>query len=435
MAQIHFGILAPPAGGHLNTILPLGCELKRRGHQVTVFGIPDTQSRILAAGLEHWPVSAEDAPPGHLAKSLETLGRLEGLAALRYTINLFARGAELTLRDCTPAIEKAGIEALLIDQTVFEGSTLAERLGIPFITICSALPLNPDLNVPPFFFPWPYSASTGAKLRNLTVSLALKIFGSPHRQVIDKYRCHWNLPPTKAFDDTVSPLALISHQPAAFEFPRASLPRNFHFTGPFASSESREPTPFPFERLTGQPLIYASMGTVQNRIQGVFKTIASACADLNAQLAISLGGSLSPAELGPLPGNPLVVQYAPQLELLQRAAIAITHAGLNTTLECLKYGVPMVAIPIANDQPGVGARIAWTGCGEVIPLAKLTASRLREAVNQVLTNETYKANAQRLQRAIQESGGVSRAADIVEKAIATREAVLADNSATPVSMQ
>ncbi|WLT39734.1 hypothetical protein NON20_10065 [Synechocystis sp. B12] len=68
-----------------------------------------------------------------------------------------------------------------------------------------------------------------------------------------------------------------------------------------------------------------------------------------------------------LPGNPLVVNYAPQLELLQRTALTITHAGLNTTLECLNNAVPMVAIPIANDQPGVAARIAWAGVGNLFP--------------------------------------------------------------------
>jgi len=54
-----------------------------------------------------------------------------------------------------------------------------------------------------------------------------------------------------------------------------------------------------------------------------------------------------------LAGEPIVVEFAPQLELLKRAALCITHAGLNTALECLSNGLPMVAIPITNDQPGL----------------------------------------------------------------------------------
>jgi UDP:flavonoid glycosyltransferase YjiC (YdhE family) len=84
----------------------------------------------------------------------------------------------------------------------------------------------------------------------------------------------------------------------------------------------------------------------------------------------------------------------------------------------------MVAIPITNDQPGVAARIAWTGTGEVVPLARLSVPRLRGAIQRVLTEESYKNNASRLQDAIARAGGVHRAADIVEQVISTGKPVL-----------
>jgi MGT family glycosyltransferase len=164
------------------------------------------------------------------------------------------------------------------------------------------------------------------------------------------------------------------------------------------------------------------MGTVQNRLRSIFETIAAACADLPVQLVLSLGNSES-TETN-FAGNPLVVPYAPQLELLQHATLTITHAGLNTTLESLANGVPMVAIPITNDQPGVSARIRWTGTGEAVPLKSLTVPKLKAAIERVLTNELYRENARKLQKAIQNSGGVTLAADIVEKAIATGKPVL-----------
>jgi zeaxanthin glucosyltransferase len=119
------------------------------------------------------------------------------------------------------------------------------------------------------------------------------------------------------------------------------------------------------------------------------------------------------------------VGYAPQLELLQKATLTITHAGMNTALESLSNGVPMVAIPIANDQPGVAARIAWTGTGEVVSLAKSGSPNLRAAVKRVLTQDSYKQNAVKLQAAIRRAGGVSRAADIVEQVAQTGQPVLA----------
>jgi hypothetical protein len=85
------------------------------------------------------------------------------------------------------------------------------------------------------------------------------------------------------------------------------------------------------------------------------------------QLVIALGGGCAPDDLPFLPGDPLMLGFAPQLELLRRASLTITHAGMNTVLESLAEGVPMVAIPIANDQPGMGARLAWSGSGAVVP--------------------------------------------------------------------
>ena len=112
--------------------------------------------------------------------------------------------------------------------------------------------------------------------------------------------------------------------------------------------------------------------------------IAQACVGLDAQLVISLGGGINAASLPKLLGDPIVVNYAPQLELLQRAALVITHAGLNTTLESLSNAVPMVAIPISLDQPSVAARITWTGTGELVALNKLSESRLHAAVQRTV---------------------------------------------------
>jgi len=116
---------------------------------------------------------------------------------------------------------------------------------------------------------------------------------------------------------------------------------------------------FPWDRLTGEPLIYVSMGTVMNGRADVFRTIASGVAKhKETQLVLSIGDRLNPKEIGPVPSNAIVVNHAPQLELLKRSSVCITHAGLNTVLESLAEGVPQLAIPVTFEQPGIAARIA-----------------------------------------------------------------------------
>jgi MGT family glycosyltransferase len=135
---------------------------------------------------------------------------------------------------------------------------------------------------------------------------------------------------------------------------------------------------------------------------------------------ISLGGGIDSARLGKLAGNPLVVSFAPQLEILKRATLVITHGGINTVLESLCEGMPMVAVPLAHDQPGVAARVKARGAGVVVPLRRLSAARLRKAVTLVLQDAGYRDAAQGLQRTIQRIDGPGRAADLIEQALKLR---------------
>lgn len=88
----HFGIISPGSTGPLNTMLPLGQELQQRGHRVTLFGILDAQPKTLAAGLEFRAIGSEEFPAGSTAEFFAQLGKLSGLAALQYTINLLKQG-------------------------------------------------------------------------------------------------------------------------------------------------------------------------------------------------------------------------------------------------------------------------------------------------------------------------------------------------------
>jgi MGT family glycosyltransferase len=423
----HFGLICPTATGHINTIFPLGKELQRRGHHITVINIPYAETLATAAGFDFQIFGEVEWSNEIRAQLYAKLAQLSGKEALNFTFDMLKKKTAAALQEIPQIIKEARIEALIVDQTSFEGGTIAEYLDIPFITLCSALPFNQENNVPPFAVPWGYNLAWWAKLRNQLGYSQVNRFFKPTWEIVSEHRRQWNLPAYPDISDINyydSKVAIISQQPIEFEFPRQKLPAHFHFTGPFHDSTGRKAVDFPFENLNDKPLIYASMGTLQNRLKYVFSYIAEACNGLDAQLVISLGGALEPEAIGNLPGNPLVVKYAPQLELLQKASLTITHSGLNTTLESLNNGVPMVAIPVTNDQPGVAARTAWSGAGEAIPLKKLTVSKLRESIKRVLTSDSYKQNALKLQTAIHNAGGVKRAADIIEKAVTTSKPVI-----------
>jgi len=412
-----FGIVCPELSGHLNPMMSLARAIEARGHHVTFYQRLISKSKIEAAGFAYRAFGEKEFPVEHIRTDLANLAKLSGIAALRFTIRIFEQRMAACLRD-VPAMARAdGIGAMLIDETTWEGGTIAEYLKIPFVTVSNAMIIYPEDRVPPFFTTWPYRDGFLSRLRNRCLYGYLRRTSRQLLNRVNDERMRLGLPTHTDGRHVGSQILRISQQVAEFDFPRVEPPPNLKYVGPMVDPGVREVAAFPFDRLDGKPLIYASMGTLQNRLSKTFSCIAAACDGIDAQLVISLGGAGQPESLGELPGNPIVVEFAPQLELIRRAKQCITHAGLNTVLESLSHGVPMVAIPITNDQPGVAARIKWTECGDFVESPKLNVRRLRRALDSVLGDPKYAQNARKLQIAIQQRGGAREAAELVEERV------------------
>jgi MGT family glycosyltransferase len=387
---------------------------------VVYFQVADLERPIREAGLPFRQIGREDFPPGSLRARDEEVSKLKGLAALRCGLRGIERKAMMLFRDAPAAIRDEGIDALIVDQIEMAGGTVAEYLGLPFVSAAAALPVNLDTSVPPCTLPWSHRVGVGARFRNWAGNAAFEWIFSGLRGTINRQRRAWGLPAVQGLNGTFSRLSQVAQLPPALELPGRRLPPGFHHTGPWTDAAGREPVDFPWERLdSSRPLVYASMGTLQNGVLETFRMMAEACAGLDLQLVISLGGGQDPALLGDLRGDPVVVGYAPQLDLIQRSALTISHGGLNTVLESLAWGVPMVVLPVTYDQPGVGARVEWSGVGRSIPVGRLAVDRLREAVRLVLGNSFYRVRASRMQSRIEAADGLNRAADLIEAAFGT----------------
>ena len=410
----HFGVICPPITGHVNPLAALGRALIRRGHRVTLLHVPDMQSKASEEGLHFAALGSGDYPSGALPESVRTLSGLHGLAALRYSVDCACGISNLILRDGPSVLGREQIDALLVDQNEPAGGTLAEHLKIPFLSVCTSLPLNREASIPPPFVGWKFSRSPIARARNRMGYAMTDRLIAPIQAVLNRYRKTWGLSTVSTPDDTFSRLATIAQLPRDFDFPRSALPDNFHYLGPWFDERSSACVPFPFELLDGRPIVYGSLGTLQSVDNKSFRIMAEACVGLNVQLVLSLGKSGESLSMN-LPGNPIVMSYVPQAELLARTAVTITHAGMNTTLQSLHFGVPAIAIPLAHDQPAIAARLARTGAGMVIPPGRLTPSRLRAAIEALLPETSeFRSRARDLRRAIERSGGVERAAGIAE---------------------
>ena len=419
---MRIGLVSLPLMGHLNPMIALARKLQSRGQEVMFIGVPDTEPIVRAANLNFEANCENEYPVGSIAKIYAPIAKLHGLDVLRYQLEeISPKFLQAGLKHLPQKLVETGVEALVLDA----GTSLhfvPMSLGIPFAQVWNNLHLDFSGATPLTFFGWPHETSAEARARNIEGVKMIGNFFPPVRGIAQAYakenglQIDWSDPTA-----TTSKLAVITQTPREFDFEGTPWPAHFYYAGPFHDDDGREPVAFPWEKLTGEPLIYASLGTLVNGQPEILRTILAAVAKLAGfQVVLSVGKNVSQAELGPVPANTLVVRNGPQIELLKRAVLCITHAGLNTTLESLAQGVPLVAIPIGYDQPGVAARIAHHGVGEFMEIEHLTVEGLSQRIQRVLKDHGYTDRARHFQHVIAETRGLDLAADVIERAFHTR---------------
>ena len=428
------GFVSLPLYGHLNPMTALARRLQSRGNEIVFLGVPDVEPFARAANLNFVPYAEKEYPIG--TAGWGQVAKLHGREVIEYTFAELTPGlTKVAFEHLPQAIAKHGIEALVIDTAHFFIELIPMSLGIPYVHVWNVLNVDFSGTTPACLFSGPPDTTPEALARNAEglewigqfLGPLAEHFAMPYAAKTG-LEIDWSNPAA-----TVSKLAVISQLPKEFDFPNIPWSPEFHYTGPFHDDRGREPIPFPWAKLDGRPLIYASMGTLVNGLEDVYKTILKAATPMSDfQVVLSVGHNVTIDRLRPIPSNVIVVPSAPQLELLKRATLCITHAGLNTTLESLAKGVPMVAIPIGYDQPGAAARIAYHGAGELIELEDLTVDRLSALIQQVQTNPSYREKARYFQEIIAKTRGLDRAAEVIEEAFEKSQTLTSAPELSPV---
>ena len=199
-------------------------------------------------------------------------------------------------------------------------------------------------------------------------------------------------------------------QPYADDFDES-----FAFVGP-SIAERDEALDFSLDTGRG-PLVYISLGTVFNDNPAFYGQCVEAFRDTDWRVVLSVGTQVEVDRLPQIPGNFVVRNYVPQLQILQEADVFVTHGGMNSVSEGLWYGVPLVVIPQAADQFFVAQRVGALQAGAVLYNRDVNPSALRRMVDRAITDETLRANSARIGDSFREAGGYVRAADVIQSAM------------------
>jgi zeaxanthin glucosyltransferase len=424
MAMAHFGVVAPAFYSHFKAMQALASALVARGHRVTFLHRPDARAYLDDARIGFHALGLESHPTGSLDAVARRAADPGGPLRLRRVILDMASSTDMLCRELPGAIELLGIDAILADQMEAAGGLVAEALGLPFVSVANALPVNRDPAVPLPVMPFAYEDSERARH---IVEGSTRVYDwmmGPHGRVIEGHARRFGLGKRSALHDCLSPLAQVSQTLREFDFPRSELPAHFHHVGPLRPIASVSgPDPYAAampDVAPGRPFVFASLGTMQGGRLGLFERIARACRRIDAQLLVAHCGGLDERQERALEkaGATWVCAFAPQRAVLERADVVVSHAGVNTVLDAIATRTPILALPIAFDHPGMAARMVHAGIGLRASYRFATPASLARLLRRLLDEPQFGARLDELSGAVARAGGTARAADIVEAALA-----------------
>lgn len=374
--------------GHVNPTLPLVEELVRRGHRVDYATTAEHSEAVTKAGAR-WVELKLQSP--EILIPPRRFGLEEILVWMR---GMFAEmGAQYpVLRDYC-ATESP--DAICYDAMNWPAKVVAEKLGLPAVRLIPNLASNESFSLFEDVFA---DAEHGNPLLGLLTDCA--DFSAEHGVTLS---------PESVMNGTEN-LNLV-FIPREFQPAGDTFDERFHFIGPsLGSREHAEPwSPADPE----SPVLFISLGTVFNDRPEFYRTCIEAFRDGPYQVAMTIG-DLDRSALGDIPPTFDVRPYFPQPAVLRHADVFVSHAGMNSTMEALYYGVGLVTLPQMTEQAANAGRAQELGLGVQLDPATVTAESLRAAVTRVASDPAVRSNLDRMRTVVKSSGGAARGAEVIE---------------------
>jgi MGT family glycosyltransferase len=394
------------SSGHTNPVLGVATELARRGHDVVHFCGAAFADAVAATGARPSVYPTQFGAESHRTSPMQ---RAEGFQALQPVL---LEECERALPTLMEGLRKESPDVVMYEPFSFAGRVAAETLALPLVRAFPHYALTADI----------------ARLE--------RDQKKPSEGLLERYRVtlervnrlaaglgcvaleDWFTVPTPFKEEPHNIVFL----PRRFQILEQTFDDRYHFVGPcIRPGDDDDPGALADLLPRGDgPLVLVSLGTVHNAWPEFFSMCLEAFADSELRVVMSVGNASTCERLGTLPDNIRAAPRLPQIALLRRSSVFVTHGGMNSTMEALSCGVPLVVVPQATDQLVTAQRVAKLRVGRRLARDEVTAERLSEVVRSLLVDAKHTSGLDALVRDIREAGGPQRAADVLEQVAARR---------------
>jgi MGT family glycosyltransferase len=417
-------IAAWPFAGHINPCLALAIELQRRGHEVAFYTGRSAERSLVGQGLALFPFTAVDEAAVHRTVfspvSTDWTNPSRLLAVLRAWLLDTLPGQVL---DLERILDRWSPDAVLSDVSLWApGLVLAEKRGFD-LGICSfALGcMIPGPEAPPWGIGLPPGRTPWHRMVNRAIGWLADRQASGLRDQTNRLRRQYGLAPlTEPVHAHLGRVALyLVPSIPELDYGRRDLPASVHYVGPL-TRVSPDPADRPewLSEASGPgPLVHVCEGTLHAQDPFLLRAAALGLSDRPCRVIMTTGPHRRPSELGleSFGANIRIEQWVPHDALLPLTDLVITTGGAGTTLSALKAGIPLILTPTEWDKFDNAQRVVEAGAGIRLAPRRCSPRNLRRAVDRVLGEATFGAQARRLAKRLIEPGGAARAAELVEQ--------------------
>jgi len=374
--------------GHINPTFPLVKELVDRGEEAWYFCAETFMGKVLSTG-------ARFITPGEKMDDFYKNYRPSGNHPFYSIIEYIIKMDQVLIPSVLEQTKGMHFDYIIHDSILGGGKFLGEIMNLPMISSSSSYAMNrlpvPDRMLERGFHP--QLDEFYAVLEN-----ACNKWGIPVPGVLDVF--------FKKGDRNIVYTSKEFHPDAD------SFDDSFKFVGP-SIRERDEAIDFPLNELDGKKVIYISLGTINTKFIDFYKKCMNALGGSDWKVVMSVGTKTDINAFEKIPDNFILRNYVPQLEILKKADVFISHGGLNSVTESLYYGVPVIAIPMVNDQHLVTRQLIATGAGFGLKMEDITETDIKDSVEKVLSDRSYAAASRRIGESFRAAGGYKTAAETI----------------------